>query len=366
MKNVSISKYLLILLSFKAYCQTGTVAPKYSNEFLSIGVGADALGMGNSYIISSDGASSGYWNAAGLLEVNKWTEVNFMHSEYFAGIANYDQLSVAHSIDENSAAGLTVIRFGVDNIPNTTQLIDNNGVINYDNITTFNAGDYAFMGSYARRLTEKLTLGGSAKIIYRHVGDFAKSWGFGFDIGSKYTVNKFCRVGFNFRDVTSTFNAWSFNLDEETQLVFAETGNELPENGLELTLPKLIIGAAINYPILESGFSMQGELNIDISTDGRRNVLISANPFSIDPHMGICLSFRNLIRLRTGLSNAQFIQNMQNERKVNVQPSIGLGVALKGFHLDYAFTDIGDSSIALYSHVISLRLKLDKPNNALK
>ena len=43
------------------------------------------------------------------------------------------------------------------------------------------------------------------------------------------------------RDVTSTFNAWVFTLDQETQEVFIATGNEIPENGLELTLPRIIL-----------------------------------------------------------------------------------------------------------------------------
>ena len=43
-------------------------APKYSNEFLNIGVGARALGMGNANVASVEGVNSGYWNPAGLLK----------------------------------------------------------------------------------------------------------------------------------------------------------------------------------------------------------------------------------------------------------------------------------------------------------
>src|SRR5690606_30188215 len=94
--------------------EDGTIAPKYSNEFLAIGVGADALGNGNAFVAQTDGVSSSYWNPAGLTQVNKWLEVGLMHSEYFAGIAKYDYLGLAHSLNENSAVGFTAIRFGVD------------------------------------------------------------------------------------------------------------------------------------------------------------------------------------------------------------------------------------------------------------
>ena len=117
------------------------LAPKYSNEFLSLGVGAEAYGMGNAVVAQSNDVNSIYWNPAGLVGVEKWAEASFMHSEYFAGIAKYDYFALAHSIDENSSLAVGFIRFGVDDIPNTTQLIDNNGVINYDNVSSFSAGD---------------------------------------------------------------------------------------------------------------------------------------------------------------------------------------------------------------------------------
>ena len=103
-----------------------------------------------------------------------------------------------------------------------------------------------------------------------------------------------------------------------------------------------------------------------MTTDGRRNVLISASPFSIDPHAGIQIGYNELVKVRAGISNIQRVTSLDNKQSLNVQPSIGLGLAVKGFYLDYAFTDIGDASVALYSHVISLRLKLEKPKNAVK
>jgi hypothetical protein len=128
----------------------------------------------------------------------------------------------------------------------------------------------------------------------------------------------------------------------------------------------LIFGVAGNLPIGKKGFNLGGEIDFDITTDGRRNTVISANPFSIDPHAGLQISFKEFVKIRAGVTNMQYTTDFDSSKKFNLQPNIGLGVAIKGFYLDYAFTDIGDASIALYSHVISLRLKLDKPKNALK
>jgi uncharacterized protein len=359
-KKVLLSS--ITILVFSTFAQSQSVAPKYSNEFLAIGVGADALGQGNAVVAQTGGVNSGYWNPAGLTNVNKWLEVGLMHSEYFAGIAKYDYLGLAHKIDDKSAIGFSAIRFAVDDIPNTTQLIDNAGNINYDNISTFTAADYAFLLSYARKLKiEGLSIGGNLKIIHRKVGDFAKSWGFGLDAGLQYQSVKHWRFGLMARDVTSTFNAWVFTLDQQTQEIFEATGNSIPQNGLELTLPRLIFAAHGKFDLGKKGLYAAGELDLDMTTDGRRNTLLRTGFASFDPHFGIEIGFKNFVAIRGGLSNMQYVKDFDDTKRLNVQPNIGIGLNFKSFYLDYAFTDIGDASVALYSHVISIRLKLDPP-----
>lgn len=369
---MKISSLAVLALSFlggnPVLGQDGNLAPKYSNEFLAIGIGADALGMGNSVVAQSASVTSAYWNPAGLTQVNKWLEVGAMHSEYFAGIAKYDYLGLAHSVDDKSTVAFSAIRFGVDDIPNTTQLIDNNGNIDYDRVSSFTAADYAFLFSYARKLgkIEGLNVGGTFKVIHRKVGDFAKSWGFGIDAGAQYATKSGWKFGAMARDVTSTFNAWIFTLDSETQEVFLNTGNEIPENGLELTLPRLILGAYKKIEFGNSGIYGSGELDLDITTDGRRNTIAKTELVSMDPHFGLAFGFKEYVALRAGISNIQYVTEMDDSKRLNIQPNIGIGLNFKNFYLDYAFTDIGDASIALYSHIISLRVKLDKPKSTTK
>jgi len=364
-------KFYLLIVTFSltaanfAFSQ-GSLAPKYSNEFLAIGVGADALGLSNAVVAQTQGVNSGYWNPAGLTATNKWLDIGLMHSEYFAGIAKYDYLGLAHSIDDKSAVGLSIIRFAVDDIPNTTQLIDNEGNVDYDRITTFTAADYAFLFSYARKLNvEGLSVGGNFKLIHRKVGDFASSWGFGLDAGVTYKMNEHWKFGGVARDVTSTFNAWVFNLDETTKEVFVLTGNEIPQNGLELTLPRFILGSNYRTDLGKKGIYFSGELDLDLTTDGRRNTLLKSGLISADPHIGLAFGFKDIVALRGGISNVQYIKEFDDSQKLTIQPNIGIGLHIRNIFLDYAFTDIGDQSTALYSHVISLRLLLNKPANAL-
>ncbi|MEN9999482.1 MAG: hypothetical protein RI922_2472 [Bacteroidota bacterium] len=359
-RNISTALFTIIL--FSAYSQESTVAPKYSNEFLAIGVGADALGLGNAMVAQTNDVNSGYWNPAGLTGANKWLDISLMHSPFFSGISKYDYLGLSHAIDDKSTVGFSIIRFAVDDIPNTTQLIDNNGNINYDNITTFTAADNAFLFTYARKLkVEGLSVGGNFKLIHRKVGDFAKSWGFGLDGGVQYKIKDKWRFGVMARDITSTFNAWVFNLDQQMQEVFVSTGNELPKNGLELTLPRIILAAHGKFE-LGKGIYAASEIDLDVTTDGKRNVLIKSGVLSVDPHAGVEFGFKKYVAVRFGVSNLQYIKQFDDSQKLSLQPNVGIGLAFKNFKLDYALTNFGNSS-NLYSHVVSLKVSLDRPKN---
>jgi hypothetical protein len=341
----------IISITFIPFAFT-QIAPKYSNEFLAIGVGARSLGMGNSVTASVNDINSVYWNPAGLSKIDKKIEIGAMHSEYFAGIAKYDFLGVSYKIDDKSVAGLSMIRFGVDNIPNTLDIFDSEGNIRYDRLSYFSVGDYAFLFSYARSLPiEGLAVGANVKLIRRNAGQFANAWGFGFDISAMYNYNNW-KFGANIRDVTSSFNAWRFN-HEELREVFEQTGNEIPENGLEITLPRLILGTGYLFTIYEK-FTLYPEIGLLTTTDGKRNTLIKTNFISIDPSAGLEFGYNDLVFARFGVSNFQKIENIDDSASTSWQPSLGLGIKYFGFKLDYAFTDIGNQGLAPYSHVFSL------------
>jgi hypothetical protein len=358
MKHLRTITLLLGLLLTQLY--TYAQAPKYSNEFLAIGVGARALGMSNAYITSVDDVTGGYWNPAGILGVKSDLQIGLMHAEYFAGIAKYDYGAFAKPIDSTSALGFSVIRFGVDDIPNTTELIDAEGNWDYDRITSFSAADYAFLFTYAKRnlFVEGLNFGGNFKIINRKVGDFATAWGFGIDIGAQYQRGKW-KFGAVARDVTSTFNAWSFDLTDRTKEVFLQTDNEIPVNSLEVTLPRLLLGVSRTFHFNEK-FSLLSEVDFDMTFDGKRNTLIRGNAVSVDPHMGIEFGYGGFVFLRGGLGNIQQISEVTGSQVWTLQPNMGIGIKIKGLSLDYALTDIGDKSVALYSNVFSLKFNIFK------
>ncbi len=338
---------------------------KYSNEFLNIGAGARGLAMGSAQVASVNDGTAGYWNPAGLVGVKDNPQINLMHAEYFAGIGKYDYASIALPTSNNKRTiGITGLRFAVDDIMNTLFLVEPDGSINYNNIQAFSSADYAFIFSFAQKIKEKanknINFGLNAKVIHRSVGKFAKAWGFGLDAGLQIRSNKW-RFGIAGRDITSTFNAWSFTFTEREKEVLYLTNNEIPVKSTELTAPRVVLGIAREF-LLGKKSSLLAEANIDVTFDGQRNTLISSNPVSADPKLGLELNVNNIFFLRGGINNFQKALadgDTINQRKVWVyQPSAGAGFRIQNVTIDYSFTNLANQSNPLFTHVFSLQLNL--------
>jgi hypothetical protein len=366
-KIFRMKKAAVVLFLFGALCSFSSFAQwrKYSNEFLNIGAGARGLSMGSAQVASVKDGTAGYWNPAGLAEVKDVPNINAMHAEYFSQIGKFDYASLALPLAGNKRTlGITALRFAVDDIPNTLFLVEPDGSLNYNNITAFSSADYAFLLSLAQKMKESgnknIQFGVNAKVIHRSVGKFAKAWGFGLDAGVQVLKDKW-RFGLVGRDITTTFNAWSFTFTDKEKEALYLTNNDIPVKSTELTAPRLVLGVARDFP-LNKKINLLAEANLDFTFDGKRNTIISADPVSIDPKLGLECSFNKVFYLRAGINNFQRALSdgdTLNKKKVWIyQPSAGAGFKIQNVKIDYAFANLANQSNPLFTHVFSLQLDL--------
>ncbi len=350
----------LIIGFFFSLSSLHAQTPKYANAFLDIGVGARALGMSNAVVASAGDITCGYWNPAGLNFMQKDFQGAFMHNEHFAGIVKYDYASIGMRFTPQHAGAFSFIRSGVDNIPNTLELIDANGNVDYDRIKSFSVADYAFLLSYSYAFKDRLkglSIGTTAKIIHRHIGEFGNGWGFGFDLGIRYTRKNWFFAAM-LRDATTTITNFSYQVDQ-FRLVFSATGNEIISSSTEIAVPRLILGGAKKFNFGKK-FSLLTELNIAMTTDGRRNVLIPAGPVSFDPAVGIEAEYNDIVFIRGGVGKFQYLKNEKNGKDITLLPTLGLGFKYWGVCIDYTLANFGNQIVGL-SHVFSVRIEIAKP-----
>jgi hypothetical protein len=175
----------------------------------------------------------------------------------------------------------------------------------------------------------------------------------GLDLGLQYRKGNW-RFGASLHDITGTYNAWSFKFTDAEKVVLAGPDGKyaIPISSLEVTKPKITLGAGYQQRFGKFGF--MGDLDFNVTTDGKRNVLISAAPFSIDPAGGIEFDYNKTIFLRSGVNNFQRYKDINGSEIAAFQPNIGIGLKAFGIRLDYAFTNVGDKQRNTYSHVVSL------------
>lgn len=358
MRRSRVIAGLVFALAWVQGPATAQTVAKYGAAFLEGGVGARALGMGGAVVALVNDVTAGYWNVAGLSAL-QYPEAAYMHAERFSGIVSFDYGSVAFPINNRSTFGISFFRSGVDDIPNTWDAWDpirdqpKPRPENY--VTLFSAADYAFFTSYSRLVGPRLAFGFTGKIIRRSVGDYQRAWGYSFDLGAQYRAGRVV-LGANLQDASTMLLSWSVN-KEKVRPIQDVFGLELPTGGSELVLPALRLGSGTSVP-LGAATSMLIGFDVDVRFDGQRAYVLDAAGMSYHPRLGAELSYKDAVALRGGLSNV----TVSDAFGFQATPTVGAGLAISQFDVDYAFGDFaGMASDLGYSHRLSVKITLEQP-----
>jgi hypothetical protein len=358
MIHFSMRRLLLLLPFFlvvaEASGQSFTNA-KYGGDFLSVGAGARALGMGSAHAAITNDVTAAYWNPAGLAAVES-LDIAYMHSERFAGIVSYDYGAVAYPLrDEKGTIALSVFRQGVDNIANTLNAWDRDRNLPRENpedyIEEFSVADMAFIFSYATRRTESLSWGINAKVVNHRLGPFADAWGYSIDAGALYELGS-TKVGVQVMDLTTMMKFWTVNESEFGD--FEETfGDEIPSGQNERVLPTLKVG--VGHSRTFGDFMMTGAFDVDMRFENRQTFFINLGRVSFEPHAGLETTYKERLSLRFGLTDV----TTDTRNSLYISPTLGAGINLSSVHIDYGFANFGGGATSLgVTHRISLRVTL--------
>ncbi len=358
MRRFSASVTLFALAAALAPAAGAQTAVKYGAEFLAAGVGARALGMGGAYVSHADDVTAGYWNVAGLNGIGA-PEAAYMHAERFDGAVSFDYAAAAYPISARSTVGVSLVRSAVDDIANTLDAFDPVSGLpkpdapNY--IRYFSAADNALFLSYARGVTPALSVGATAKIVRRGIGDFAHAWGYSLDVGAQYQAGP-VRLGANLQDVTGMLQSWSVDAAQ-----FAALDSTARPVGLtEYVRPVARLGASTEGRV-GTQFAYTVAADLDLGFDGQKANVIDAGGVSFRPRVGGEVVYRDLLALRAGIADITTNASYGTQ----ITPAVGAGLKLGALSVDYSFGDFGGLSSELgYSHRISVGYRLSAPRFA--
>ncbi len=158
---------LLVAASHGQYVSNVSKVGATAANFLEIGVGARAIGMGGAYVSIAKDVNAIYWNPAGLSRLERG-EVGFVHTEWIADI-NFDNISASFPMGNGMAVGAFVTTLGMEDMEvRTIERPEGTGEM-------FKAGDLAFGVAYSAMVTRKLSLGVTAKYIRQEIWHMTSS-----------------------------------------------------------------------------------------------------------------------------------------------------------------------------------------------
>ena len=229
--SVVIFAFTFQLLTFNCFSAgPGTTGA----TFLKLGVGSRPVAMGEAFVAAADDINALYWNPSGL-SLAEGKQVIFTHTEWFQAI-RYEYLAYCQqAFGGTIGAGITYLY-----ITDIERRDIAGGLLG----TTVPANDLAIAISYARALSERLNLGGTAKIINQQLDD-KSALGAAIDLGMQYNLNKEGLV----------MGLALQNMGYEAP--FITEASPLPMNlkvGIANKSPdsKLTLAADLNYSILDS------------------------------------------------------------------------------------------------------------------
>jgi len=210
---------LLIVIIIQAasfagdFSKVGTAAA----QFLKIGVGARAMGLGGSFTALANDVSTLYWNPAGITNLRGFSFA-VTHTEWFANIS-HDFAGVVYSLSSSDIIALNVIALNTGEQEVTTVTQPEGTGVYYD------VSDLAIGLSYARTLTDRFSVGLTVKYIQQNLYNESANT-FAVDIGT------FLRTGFH--DLVIAMNMSNFGggmqLEGRDLITLTDINNQVSGN----------------------------------------------------------------------------------------------------------------------------------------
>jgi len=193
MKIYMIVSMLVFFAIIQAY---GSGPGRVGSEFVQLSVGSRPSSIGSAYTAIDGGVESIYWNPAGLSSIED-RELLGGYNHMFEGI-KYGSIGYAKPLfPYQGGLGIMLTYLNSGDIPETNLMSETIG--------SFQTQHMLGIFSYGRPLFDRISVGGSLKIIYEKIEE-ENATGFAVDLGSLFLLPSFLefsspRIGMVFQNI---------------------------------------------------------------------------------------------------------------------------------------------------------------------
>lgn len=321
-KIISIIIVITLLFSGMAFAQFSKRGTSGA-QFLKIGVGARAQGMGGAFTAIANDASSLYWNPAGIARIPNM-EFLFAYTDWLTDI-NHAFIGFVYNAGTIGSFGFSLTSVSMGDMEITTPE-EPQGTGNF-----FNASDIAFGLTYARNMTDRFSFGIKLKLISESIWDMNAS-GWAFDVGTIYDVGiGGLKLAMNMANFGGELHFSGAGLLTQYN-AFPEAGNVSPIDVYydtdHYSLP-MTFRLGLSYDWDPFGEQVDVTECVEfVKTNDRAEAFI----------IGAETALMDLFFVRFGLNTVQ-----EDEREEGISAGAGIRLNLGSYKgcFDYAYTDFG-------------------------
>ncbi len=295
-----------------------------SAQFLKLGVGARAISLGGSFVATASDLSALYWNPAGLSSLTG-SAVQLSYTQYLADV-NYSYFAFGTSIGSYGAIGFSLIMLDSGNMAVRT--------INSPTGTgeEFKVQDFSAQLSYGKALTDRFSVGASAKFIRQSIWHSAAT-ALAFDTGILFTT-PYERLRFG-----ASISNFGPNMSiTGRDVLFSEDPDPTNQGNVEIVTAAFDTGSFPLPLLFRFGLSWDAVLLADHTITFQSDAA-HPNDNSEYVNLGAEYDFRDLIALRVGYRNL-----FEEDGEQGLTFGGGLNLRLDrslSAKFDYAYADFG-------------------------
>jgi hypothetical protein len=317
MKKLAFVTLMAMLCAVTGY---GQVAKSGMNAlaFLKIGVGARQVSLGSAVTTLTGDPNQIFWNPAGIVDEPTNFAASVSYNSWLLGLKQEAGV-LTYNMDRVGTIGVGFMTFGVTGITANRDLLPANlSYLQIDQQTssTYNYNDMELIVSFARHVTEALSLGINVKFLNETIDDMSAS-AFAVDLGSNYRITDFWDIGASMTNLGSDIKY--YDISSPIPLTFS-------------------VGTSFHHKFSDE---LGGALYLDV---------IQPQDLSQLFYTGIDISVIDMIDLRAGYKfNYSGTKDAGNSLRGPISTTIegfsaGIGANVKladyGLRFDYSFTQM--------------------------